>query len=149
MSSNNMVRGLRMSTSRTARLVGCGALVCAALFWVWYCWLADYGYSAVAGTYVYQDEDQQSMLILFRNRVFEEELTTGGTAEKTRGSWERSGEAGVAFSRHFLMIKGQRAAGDGHVWGQVRKTLGGLHQSIVFRGDDREDGAVFRKRLFR
>jgi hypothetical protein len=146
--SNNGVRWLRRSVSRSALLVGCGALICAAIFWAWYLWLADYGYPAVAGTYVYQTSNQKAVLVLFQNRWFEEQLTTGDRTEKSRGSWERSGEAGIAFSPGFLSVHGQRIAKDGHAWGQVRKTFGGLHQSIVFPGDDGDDGPVFSKRMF-
>lgn len=147
MASNNMARRPRVPKYRTAGLAGCGALVCTAVLWAWYVWLADYGYSAVAGTYVYQDDKQKATLILFQNHVFDEVLVTGNGTEKARGSWERSGEAGVAFSPDFLILTGQSKAGD-HVWGHVRKTLGGLHQSIVFRRDDGEDGPAFSKRMF-
>jgi hypothetical protein len=88
---------------------------------VWYGWLADYGDSAVAGTYVYHDQDQRATLILDQNRVFDEELTTSDGTKRTRGSWERSGEAGVAFSGNFLIIKGQRPAENGHVWGKFAR----------------------------
>ena len=144
--SNDNMRQPRLSIFRTGWLVGCGAILCTAVFWAWYVWLADYGYPAVAGTYTYQGANQKVMLVLFRNRVFHEELTTGDRTERSRGSWERSGEAGVAFSPEFLKLQGQRRAADGHVWGQVRKTLGGLHQSIVFPREDGEDGPVLKKR---
>jgi hypothetical protein len=147
--SNNEMRRPRASILRTAWLVGCGGLLCATIFWAWYVWLADYGYPAVAGTYAYQSATQKATLVRFRNRVFDEELTTGDRTEKSHGSWKRSGEAGIAFSPEFLKLQCQRTAEDGHVWGQVRKTLGGLHQSIVFPREDGEQGPVFSKRMLR
>lgn len=140
------------TTRRTTRaaMVGlaCSAIVLGLLFWVWYCWAADYGYAAVSGTYTFDRNGQRATLILLESRVFHQEVNHSGTVERADGTWRRSGEGGVDFSKEFLKVTGQRARPDGRAYGQVKKSFGGLFVSIEFDGRE-GDGPTFHKRWFR
>ena len=117
------------------------------MLWAWYCWAADYGYSAVAGTYVFVDNGQQSVLVLLDNRVFRQELRRSGRVARAQGTWRRVGEGGVVFSKELLKVPGQKLRQDGQADGRIEKSFGGFFTSVVFEGD--ESGPVFRKRVFR
>ena len=127
--------------------VACSAVLLALLFWAWYTWAADYGYSAVSGTYVFSNNGQQSTLVLSANREFHQELTHSGTVQRSVGTWRRVGEGGVVFSKEFQQVADERVRADGQVDGQVEKSFGGFFVSIVLHGDKGE--LVFRRRLFR
>jgi hypothetical protein len=97
-----MVNGSQFPTIRGVTRVAmvrlaCGAVLLGLVFWVWYCWAADYGYAAVSGTYVFGGDGQQSTLVLLENRVFEQELRLSGTVERVHGTWRRVGEGGVVL----------------------------------------------------
>jgi hypothetical protein len=147
-----MVNGSQFPTNRGVTRVAmvrlaCGAVLLGLVFWVWYCWAADYGYAAVAGTYVFGDDGQQSTLILLDNRVFEQERRLSGTVERIHGTWRRVGEGGVVLSKEFLKVPGQKVRADGQADGRIEKSFGGFFMSVVFEGDER--GPIFRKRAFR
>lgn len=127
-----------------AVLVG---ILVAVAFWFWYCWAADYGYSAVSGTYTFDGDGERCTLVPLENRVFRQELRHAGTVERAQGRWRRIGEGGVVFSKEFIKVGRQTVRQDGQADGEVRKTSGGLLLSIEFTGND--TGPVFRRRVFR
>lgn len=127
--------------------LACGAALFLLVFWVWYCWAADYGYGAVSGTYVFRNDGEHSTLVLLSSRVFHQELVRSGTVERVDGTWRRVGEAGIVFSKEFLRARGQRVRPDGQADGLIEKSFGGLFISIAFEGD--EGGPIFRKRVLR
>ena len=116
------------------------------LGWVWYSIAADYGYSAVSGTYSLQAKGEASTLILKQDGTFKQELKREGTMQHAQGSWRRFGEGGIVFSKEFLNIPGQETRPDGQVYGNVKKDFG-LFLSIALNPES--NGPVFRKRLFR
>jgi hypothetical protein len=59
-----------------------GILLSIILFWVWYSVAADYGYSAVAGTYTLQQSGETSTLVLRPDRSFLQEVTRAGRVER-------------------------------------------------------------------
>jgi hypothetical protein len=124
-----------------------GAVLLGLLFWGWYLWVADYGYAAISGTYVFRNDGQYSTLVLSKNRVFHQELSSSGNVQRAEGTWRREGEGGVCFSKEFLKAAGQRERPDGQADGQVEKSFSGLFTSIVFNGD--KGSRVFHKELFR
>jgi hypothetical protein len=115
------------------------------LFYVWYTIAADYGYSAVSGTYVMQHNGEMCTLVLNKDRSFEQELIRNGNKQQARGSWRRIGEGGVVFSKQFLKLPGQQVPADGQAFGEVENTLG-LFLSLAL--NPVPDGPVFRKKLF-
>jgi len=114
------------------------------VLWIWYCVAADYGISAVSGTYTFGRSSEGSTLTLHRNQLFEQELRTAGHIERAHGTWSRSGEGGVDFSKEFLTL-GQERGSDGHIHGQVRKGFAGIFVSTIQFGPEGE-GPVFHKK---
>ena len=127
--------------------LACGTILLALLCWLWYCWAADYGYSAVSGTYNFSGDGEQSTLVLRENRVFRQELNHSGTVDRAQVTWRRVGEGGVVFSKEFLRVADQTVRQDGQADGEVKKTHGGLFVSIVFTGN--KGGPVFHRKIFR
>jgi len=147
MEENSQSPTTRWARRAAAVRLACWAFLLGLLFWVWYCWAADYGYSAVSGTYMFHENGERSTLVLSESRVFHQELSRSGTVERADGTWRRSGEGGVDFSKEFRKVARQRVGPDGRAYGQVKKSFGGLFVSIVFQGDS--GGPVFHKKMFR
>jgi hypothetical protein len=146
MENNQQLLRSRQPTGTAIVGLACGAVLLGVLFWVWYVWAADYGYAAVSGTYTFDGNGEHSTLVLLESRVFQQELRHSGTIKRAEGTWRRTGEGGVVFSKEILKVEGQRVRPDGQADGEVRKTFGGLIFSIVFNGD--KGGPVFKKKLF-
>jgi len=136
-----------MKMSKPVRIIGWVILSLAA-FWIWYMVAADYSYSAVAGTYIFQANGEKSTLVLMKDQSFQQELVRQDKVERTRGTWRRIGEDGVVFSKDFLPISGVNAEPDGSTYGEVQKSFFELIPSIVL-GPDRDHGPRFHIQLFR
>ena len=119
-----------------------------AVFWIWYMVAADYSYSAVAGTYIFQSNGEKSTLILKKDQSFQQELVRQSKVERTRGTWRRIGEGGVVFSKEFLPVGHVQVESDGFTYGQVQKSFFELIPSIVL-GQDRDHCARFHIKFFR
>jgi hypothetical protein len=124
-----------------------GIVLLVVLFWVWYSVAADYGYSAVAGTYTLQQSGETSTLVLRSDHSFQQEVTRAGKVDRAQGNWRRIGEGGVVFSKEFLKVGGQEVRPDGEADGQVEKRCLGLLFSITLNPDP--GGPTFHKKLFR
>jgi len=107
---------------------------------------ADYSYGAVAGTYAYRSNGEESTLILKKDRTFLEEVTREGKVESAQGTWRCVGAGGVVFSREFLAVKGQQVRSDGQADGEVEKSFLELIPSIVF--EPQFHGPRFHRRWF-
>jgi hypothetical protein len=142
----NDAAGASRKVPNAVRITG-GVLVVVVTFWVWYIVAADYGYAALSGTYILQSGPDTSTLILRENRTFEQEQSHMGRVEHVRGTWRRSGEAGIAFSHEFLSTQPQKPVSDGEVYGQVEKRCLGLIPYIALDSAD-PGGPTFRKTLF-
>ena len=119
-----------------------------AVFWIWYMVAADYSYGAIAGTYVYRADGEESTLALKKDQSFQQELIRQGKVERTQGSWRRIGEGGVVFSKEFLPVGDVQAASDGSTYGEVRKSFLELIPSIFLQTDG-EHGPGFYRKWFR
>lgn len=143
---NSPLLGSRHPIGAAIIRLACGTVLPALLFWVWYCWAADYGYTAVSGTYGFQGDGERSTLVLLQNRAFQQERSHAGNVDRAEGTWQRAGEGGVVFSKEFLKVTGQKVSLDGQARGEVKKTFGGMFLSIVLDGDKRPP--VFHKKVF-
>src|ERR1017187_6642589 len=92
MEKNSQSPTTRRATRAAVVRLACGAVLLGLLFWVWYCWAADYGYSAVSGTYTFHENGEHSTLVLLESRVFRQELSRSGVVERAEGTWRRFGE---------------------------------------------------------
>jgi len=149
-----MIKGARLTILEEGAMkmtnfgrVASGILLSIILFWVWYSVAADYGYSAVSGTYTLQRNGETSTLLLRPDRSFQQEVSHGENVERAQGSWRRVGQGGVVFSKEFLKTAGQEVRPDGEVDGEVEKRCLGLFVSIAFNPD--RGGPTFHKKLFR
>jgi hypothetical protein len=115
--------GSRRSKVKTFVRVGCGLLLLFVLFWVWYSVAANYDYSALAGTYVFQGTGETCTLYLYADRTFVEEINRSGQTQKSAGHWDRYGEAHVSFSSEFLKLTNEELNASGQAHGQFDKTL--------------------------
>jgi hypothetical protein len=138
-------QGLRfVKAPKGARTAG-WSLILIVMLWVWYMVAADYGYGAVSGTYTLRREGESSTLVLWRDRSFQQQLSHAGEDIRSQGTWRRSGEGGIEFSKEFLKVSGQQSCFGGKPCGVVVKRLG-LFLSIRLGQDG--DGPIFRKKLF-
>jgi hypothetical protein len=131
---------------KTLRAIGIVFLLLLVIGWVWYCIAANYDYSAVSGTYYYQGDGVTSTLVLKEDRSFQQELTQNGKIEHAHGSWRRIAEAGVAFSKDFLIVPGQEIRPTGERDGYFDKSWG-LFLWLAL--DPEYGGPIFHKKLFR
>src|SRR5271165_1875686 len=131
-----------MNTSVRAALVGLSLIIA---FFVWYRLAADYGYSALSGTYTFVSNRERSTLVLKQDRTFEQKLINDGKVQLVKGNWRRIGEGGIVFSGEFLKMAGQEVRPDGEADTEVNKKFG-LIISIVF--DPYPGGPTFHKKLF-
>lgn len=104
--------------------IGIVLVLLIALMFGWYIIAANYGYSALAGKYVYDMNGHKCTLILKADRSFTEELNHDGSSQKVIGTWYRYGEAHVSFSSTFITLPGQELNAEGEVHGQFEKRLG-------------------------
>jgi hypothetical protein len=124
---------------------GCGILLFAALFGVWYSVAANYDYGALAGTYVFHGNGETCTLYLRPDRTFVQELSRSGEIKKSQGHWHRYGESHVSFSNEFLKLSGEELNAAGEAHGEFGKTLE-IFPYLVLA--PLPDGPRFHKRLF-
>jgi hypothetical protein len=111
---------------------GIGALVLLVICLVlWYAVASDYGDGVASGTYHFARGDERSTLTLKPDHSFQQELNRQGQAERSEGTWRRSGMAGIEFSKEFLRVSGQEIHSDGTAFGEMQKTLGFLVSIVL------------------
>jgi hypothetical protein len=130
---------------RSARAIAV-LLSLISLLGLWYVVAANYDYSALAGTYVLDQNGEKSTLRLWSDRTFTQELVRSGSVQKAQGIWYRYGESHVSFSREFLTVSGQALNADGQAHGEFGKTLGVLTFLTLA---PLPDGPRFQKTLLR
>ena len=101
-------------------------------FVVWYVVASDYGDSVATGIYYFDQNGQTSTLALKRDHIFQQELSHEGKVERATGTWHRSGEGGINFSKEFLLVPGQERLTDGTAFADIHKTSG-FFVSLVLR----------------
>ena len=77
-----------MKMATLVRAAG-GTILFAALLVVWYNIAADYGYSALAGTYVFHGNVETCTLHLRPDRTFVQEVSRSGVVQRSQGEWDR------------------------------------------------------------
>ena len=78
-------------TKRIVARAALGILLSIIIFWVWYSVAANYDYSALAGTYVFEGNGENCTLYLHPDRTFSQELIHSGEVLKSQGHWDRYG----------------------------------------------------------
>lgn len=101
-----------------------GILLCIVLFCAWWYVYANNDYGALAGTYVFDKNEEKCTLYLRPDRTFEQELSRSGGTQEAQGHWHRYGQAHVSFSNEFLKLSGEELNASGEAHGQFDKTLG-------------------------
>ena len=99
-------------------------LLAIVLFCAWWCVAFNYGYGALAGTYVFHGSGEVCTLYLRPDRTFVQELSRSGEIKKSQGHWHRYGESHVSFSNEFLKLSGEEMNAAGEAHGEFGKTLG-------------------------
>ena len=110
--------------------VGCGLLL-LVLFWVWYSIAANYDYSALAGTYLFQGTGETCTLYLRADRTFVEEINRSGQTQKSAGHWDRYGEAHVSFSSEFLKLTNEELNSIGASAWPIRQDAGDVPNTCL------------------
>jgi len=120
-------------------------LLSIVLFCAWWYVAFNYGYGALAGTYVFHGSGEVCTLYLRPDRTFVQELSRSGEIQKSQGQWHRYGESHVSFSNEFLKLAGEEMNADGQAHGQFEKTLG-IFPTLVLA--PLPNGPQFHKRFF-
>jgi hypothetical protein len=134
-----------MKVPKSVRIIG-WVLLAIAVSWAWYTVAANYDYSALAGTYVFQGTGEACTLHLHADRTFEEEINRSGQSRRSAGHWDRYGEAHVSFSSEFSKLTIEELNESGQAHGQFDKTLG-IFPTLVLA--PLPDGPRFHKKWLR
>lgn len=109
---------------KAAARVGLVGVLLTVLAVGWFAVAADYGDGVAVGTYCLKQGDESSNLILKANHTFQEDVTRHGAKQRCEGEWRHIGEGGLAFSKQFLLVKGQELGADGTAYGELQKLFG-------------------------
>ena len=123
--------------------LSCSVLVLVS-FCVWYGIAANYGYDALSGAYVLNQNGERCTLFLRSDGTFTEQVTRNGISNTVEGSWRRYGEAHVSFSSSFLKLDGEELNAEGEAHGQFDRTFG-LFPSLTLAPIP--GGPMLKKRL--
>ena len=123
-----------------------GILCSLLLFTIWYSVAANYDYGALAGTYVFNGNEETCRLYLRSDQTFVQVLSHSSKTQQSQGHWHRYGESGVSFSSEFLKLSGEEMNGDGQVHGEFEKLVG-IFPRLVLAPIPK--GPLFRRKLFR
>ena len=136
-----------LSTKRNVlrRTIGTAVLLILLTFVFWYVQAGDFSDSDVSGTYILQQNDETSTLILRPDHSFQQEVVETGKVTRADGIWRVSGEGHIAFSAEFLRVHGEQVSPAGQAYGQIHNWFGLV--SITLPPDP--SGPRFRRKLFR
>jgi len=139
---------LQMAERRSKRTISIAVSTIAVigLFMAWYYVAANYDYGVLAGTYVFERNDEKCVLDLRSDRSFSEQLSQSGNIRYVQGTWHRYGESHVSFSQTFLTVSGQELNESGEAHGEFEKRIG-LFPVLTLA--PLPDGPRFRRRLLR
>jgi hypothetical protein len=101
-------------------LSGCLFLL-VLCFVLWYSVASDYGDGVASGTYYLAENGETSTLVLKPDHSFQQELSEHGEVKRATGTWHRIGEAGIEFSKEFLLVSGQEPGADGSTYADIHK----------------------------
>jgi len=110
-----MGKSLRWTAGVLLLLVCCG--------W-WLVVATDYGENAAVGKYRFTGNGAISTLVLNPDHTFRQDLQIGSSNQHSEGTWHKSGEGGISFSKDFLAVPGDEPSADGSTFCDMHKTLG-------------------------
>ncbi|HZY63919.1 MAG TPA: hypothetical protein VFE38_15485 [Edaphobacter sp.] len=117
-----------MAILKTLLKISARALLVVLILWLgfafWWIIASDYGDEVIAGTYHLDQDGEKSTLLLRSDHTFQQELKSSSAVEHAEGSWRRSGEGGISFSKEFLMLSGQEREPDRTGFGEIHKLFG-------------------------
>jgi hypothetical protein len=114
-------------------------IVCWLCFGFWYSVATDYSDGVVSGEYHLSENSETSKLILKRDHTFQQELNRSGSVQRAEGTWRHvSSYGGLAFSKEFLVVRGQELGANGLAYGDLNKLLGIIPRSITLSTYDVE-----------
>jgi hypothetical protein len=132
--------------TRLAQLsVGIILLICLVSAF-WYIEAGNFSDANVPGTYIAEQRDETSTLILRPDHTFQQELDSAGTVRRAHGRWSffpSDSKGHIEFSKEFIVLSGQELNPDGTAFGQLENRFGLLSISIA----PTPGGPTFRKRL--
>jgi hypothetical protein len=112
------------------------ALLC---FGLWFAVASDYSDGVVSGTYHLAQNGETSALILRPDHSFHQELNRSGNVQHAEGTWRHvSSFGGLAFSKEFLVVRGQELGANGLAYGDLNKLFGIFPGSITLKTYDIE-----------
>lgn len=130
------------SVRRKSLPIAIKALVALAFIWLsfvlWFAAASDFSDSVFCGTYKLDQDNEKSTLTLKADHTYHQELSSSGGTRTASGTWRKSGEGGVAFSREFIVLTAQELDADGTSYGEIHKTLGLFASSLVLTDYDVE-----------
>jgi hypothetical protein len=104
--------------------LGAGVFLLLILAFVWYSIAANYDYSILSGTYVFNGNGESCTLNLRADGTFEQKVNRSGEIQISHGYWRRYGEAHVSFSSEFMKLSGEEMNTEGQAHGQFEKIIG-------------------------
>jgi len=117
-----------------------GVVIVAWLcFGLWFAVASDYSDGVASGTYHLAQNGETSALILRPDHSFQQELDHAGTVQHAEGTWRHvSSFGGLAFSKEFLVVRGQELGANGLAYGDLNKLFGIFPGSITLKTYDIE-----------
>ena len=108
-------------------------------FGLWYFVASDYSDGVVSGSYHLAQNGETSTLILKPDHSFQQVLNRSGNLQHAEGTWRHvSSFGGVAFSKEFMVVKGQELGANGLAYGDLHKLFGLFPDSITLSTYDIE-----------
>lgn len=105
---------------RTVLLVLC--MLVLAMEWMVIA--SDYKDSVFLGTYHLEQGGESSNLTLRTDQTFQQAVTHDGFVRRCHGTWRRTGEGTISFSKDFIPLMGQEPGADGLPYGILEKSFG-------------------------
>jgi hypothetical protein len=108
-------------------------------FALWFAVASDYSDGVASGTYHLAQNGETSALVIRPDHSFQQELNRSGNIQHAEGTWRHvSSFGGLAFSREFLVVRGQELGADGSAYGDLNKLFGIFPRSITLKTYDIE-----------
>lgn len=101
-----------------------GLVILVVCFSLWLVVAMDYEDHVAVGKYSYKGSGESSTLVLNPDHTFQQSLRSGSDEQHSEGTWRRSGEGGISFSKEFLVVAGDEPRPDETTFGDMEKILG-------------------------
>ncbi|MFY9854209.1 MAG: hypothetical protein WAK26_10075 [Terracidiphilus sp.] len=114
-------------------------ILCWLCFGLWYSVASDYSDGVTSGTYYLAQNGETSTLILKPDHSFQQVLNRSGNIQHAEGTWRHvSSFGGLAFSKGFLVVRGQELGANCLAYGDLNKLFGLFPGSITLSTYDIE-----------